>query len=97
MDDQDKANLGEIRIRRLKEDINKQSLRPPFAEQLPPEELPIRLTPAESALYEALREYRKKGHANLANSCQFVIFSCSTCFFHLPFTFCNYTKGLLLS
>lgn len=34
MDEQDKANLGEIRIRRLKEDINKQSLRPPFAEQL---------------------------------------------------------------
>lgn len=68
MDEQDKANLGEIRIRRLKEDINKQSLRPPFAEQLPPEELPIRLTAAESALYEALREYRKKGHANLANS-----------------------------
>lgn len=30
--------------------------------------MPIRLTPAESALYEALREYRKKGHANLANS-----------------------------
>ena len=36
MDAKDKANLAEVRIRRLKDDINKQSLRPPFAEQLPP-------------------------------------------------------------
>ena len=42
MDDKDKAHLSEVRIRRLKDDINKQSLRPPFAEQLPPVDLPIR-------------------------------------------------------
>ena len=36
MDARDKAHLGEVRIRRLKDDINKQSIRPPFAEQLPP-------------------------------------------------------------
>src|SRR3954471_14169834 len=65
MDDQDKGNLAEVRIRRLKDDINKQSLRPPFAEQMEPVALPIQLSPQESALYAALREYRKKGHAAL--------------------------------
>jgi SNF2 family DNA or RNA helicase len=68
MDDQDKSSLAEVRIRRLKDDINKQSLRPPFAEQLPPVELPIKLSTKESALYDALREYRKKGQAALANA-----------------------------
>ena len=68
MDDKDKGNLTEVRIRRLKDDINKQSLRPPFAEQLPPVELPIRITAKESALYEALREYRNKGHAALGSA-----------------------------
>ena len=66
MDDQDKANLAEVRIRRLKDDINKQSLRPPFAEQLDPEEIPVRMSDQESALFAALREYRKKGHDALA-------------------------------
>ena len=41
MDDKDKANLAEVRIRRLKDDINKQSIRPPFAEQLDPVEIPV--------------------------------------------------------
>src|SRR5205085_8097639 len=50
MDNKDKSHLNEVRIRRLKDDINKQSLRPPFAEQLPPVELPIRITAQESAL-----------------------------------------------
>jgi superfamily II DNA or RNA helicase len=66
MDPQDKDNLAEVRIRRLKDDINKQSLRPPFAEQLDPVALPIQLSPQETALYAALREYRKKGHAALS-------------------------------
>ena len=65
MNDQDKANLNEVRIRRLKDDINKQSLRPPFAEQLDPVPLPIQLSPQEVNLYAALREYRKHGHATL--------------------------------
>jgi superfamily II DNA or RNA helicase len=68
MDSTDKSRLAEVRIRRLKDDINKQSLRPPFADQLPPVELPIRLSPKESALYAALREYRKHGHAALASA-----------------------------
>jgi superfamily II DNA or RNA helicase len=68
MDDQDKENLAEVRIRRLKEDINKQSLRPPFAEQMDPVALPIQLSPHESALYAALREYRKHGHARLGQA-----------------------------
>src|SRR5712691_4937249 len=67
MDDQDKGNLNEVRIRRLKDDINKQSLRPPFAEQLDPVALPIQLSPQETALYAALREYRKKGYAALSS------------------------------
>src|SRR5262249_40777754 len=68
MDEQDKTNLGEVRIRRLKDDINKQSLRPPFAEQLDPLALPIQLSPQEASLYAALREYRKKGHAALSHA-----------------------------
>lgn len=68
MDDKDKSHLAEVRIRRLKDDINKQSLRPPFAEQLPPVELPIKLTPKESSLYAALREYRRKGQAALGSA-----------------------------
>jgi ERCC4-related helicase len=68
MDATDKRNLGQVRIRRLKDDINKTSLRPPFADQLPPVELPLRLSPKESALYDALREYRKHGRSALAHS-----------------------------
>jgi superfamily II DNA or RNA helicase len=68
MDEQDKENLAEVRIRRLKEDINKQSLRPPFAEQMDPVALPIQLSPQETALYAALREYRKHGHARLGQA-----------------------------
>ena len=40
MDQKDKTHLAEVRIRRLKEEINQQSFRPPFAEQLPSVELP---------------------------------------------------------
>src|SRR5215471_3344272 len=47
MDEADKTNLAEVRIRRLKDDINRQSLRPPFAEQLDPVALPIQLSPQE--------------------------------------------------
>ena len=68
MDQSDRSNLRDVRIRRLKEDINKQFLRPPFAEQLPPVELPFKLSPKESALYDALREYRKHGRAALAKA-----------------------------
>lgn len=68
MDEKDKSHLREVRIRRLKEDINQTSLRPPFAEQLPPEELPVHLTPKESALYAAVREYRNKGQAALGSA-----------------------------
>lgn len=68
MDEQDRTNLAEVRIRRLKDDINKQSLRPPFAEQLDPVALPIQLSATEEELYAALREYRKKGHAALAQA-----------------------------
>lgn len=68
MDQKDKTHLAEVRIRRLKEEINQQSFRPPFAEQLPPVELPIKVSAKESALYDALREYRKHGQAALARA-----------------------------
>ncbi|WLD13099.1 DISARM system SNF2-like helicase DrmD [Planctellipticum variicoloris] len=68
MDETDRNNLKEVRIRRLKDDINKSSFRPPFAEQLPPIQLPIKLSPKESALYDALREYRNHGQAALAKA-----------------------------
>ena len=65
MDAKDKENLSEVRIRRLKDDINKQSLRPPFADQLDPVEIPVRMSDQESALFGALREYRKQGPCRL--------------------------------
>jgi superfamily II DNA or RNA helicase len=68
MEAKDKANLSEVRIRRLKDDINRQSIRPPFAEQLPPVELKLNLSPQESALYAALREYRRAGQAALGHA-----------------------------
>ncbi len=68
MDAKDKAHLAEVRIRRLKDDINKQSIRPPFADQLPPVELKLNLSSKETALYAALRDYRKKGQAALGNA-----------------------------
>jgi superfamily II DNA or RNA helicase len=68
MDAKDRAHLDEVRIRRLKDDINKQSIRPPFAEQLPPVELKLILSSQETALYAALRDYRRKGHAALSNA-----------------------------
>ncbi len=70
MDDKDKAHLAEVRVRRLKEEINKQSLRPPFAEQLPPEEIPVPMSAQEAALFGALREYRRRGHAALSTASQ---------------------------
>ena len=60
--------MSEVRIRRLKDDINKQSIRPPYADQLDPVEIPVRMSEQESALYAALREYRKKGNAALGNA-----------------------------
>jgi superfamily II DNA or RNA helicase len=68
MDAKDKEHLSEVRIRRLKDDINKQSIRPPFADQLDPEEIPVRMSDQEAVLFSALREYRKKGHAALGNA-----------------------------
>jgi SNF2 family DNA or RNA helicase len=68
MDEKDKGHLNEVRIRRLKDDINKTSLRPPFAEQLPPVELPISISAKESALHGALREYRNKGQVALGSA-----------------------------
>jgi superfamily II DNA or RNA helicase len=64
----DRANLSEIRVRRLKDEINRQSLRPLFAEQLPPVELKLTLSPQESALYAAVREYRRRGQAALGQA-----------------------------
>jgi hypothetical protein len=79
MDDQDRRHLREVRIRRLKDDINRQSLRPPFADQKEPVALPVKLTAQEVELYAALREYRKHGHAALGQAstgerwlCQFI-------------------------
>ena len=67
MSERDHAHLKEVRVRRLKDDINKVSLQPPFADQLPPVELPLTLNAREAALYAALREYRHKGEAELAS------------------------------
>jgi hypothetical protein len=67
MDEKDQGHLAEVRVRRLKDDINKQSLCPPFADQLEPVEIPVHMSGQESALFSALREYRKKGHDALAN------------------------------
>lgn len=61
MDNKDQQNLREIRIRRLKSDINQHSLRPPFADELPPKEIPVSMSDQEAELFKALRSYRDKG------------------------------------
>ncbi len=68
MDKTDKEHLSEVRVRRLKDDINKVSLRPPFAEQLDPVEISVSMSAQESDLFAALRDYRNHGHASLANA-----------------------------
>lgn len=60
MDQQSHNSLGEVRIRRLKEDVNKHYLQAPFADMLPPVELPLELSKQEAGLYRALRIYRNK-------------------------------------
>lgn len=65
MDEQDKRNLREVRVRRLKDDINRQSLKPPFADQKEPVALPVKLSSQEVELYAAVRDYRKHSQAAL--------------------------------
>jgi SNF2 family DNA or RNA helicase len=65
VDDQTRSNLRNIRIRRLKDDINAHSLHKPFAEHHEPESLEVKLSPEETELFAALREYRTKGEAAL--------------------------------
>lgn len=65
MDDHDRDNLREVRVRRLKDDINRQSLKPPFAEQKEPVALLVKLVPQEIELYAAVRNYRRQGQAAL--------------------------------
>jgi len=68
LDDQTKTSLRDVRIRRLKDDINAHSLHPPFAEQHEPVSLQVKLSPGEIELYAALREYRNKGEAALKHA-----------------------------
>ncbi|MFB3789295.1 MAG: DISARM system SNF2-like helicase DrmD [bacterium] len=67
LDETDKSHLEAVRVRRLKEDINRCSIHPPFADQLPPQELKLALAPAESNLFSALRRYRERGQELLLN------------------------------
>lgn len=68
MDAATRQALGDVRIRRLKDDINANSLHPPFAEQHEPESLEYSLNPKEVALYEALRKYRNQGEEDLKHA-----------------------------
>lgn len=68
LDKQTRSSLRDVRIRRLKDDINAHSLHPPFAEQHEPEALEFELTPDEIELFAALREYRNKGEAALKHA-----------------------------
>jgi superfamily II DNA or RNA helicase len=65
LDDATRDSLRDVRIRRLKDDINAHSLHPPFATQHDPQSLEVKLSPKEIELYAALREYRNKGEAAL--------------------------------
>lgn len=67
MDEKDKKVLSDVRIRRLKDDINMFSIRPPFAEQLDPKEIPVQFTSQEKVLFNALRDYREKGQQYLTD------------------------------
>ncbi|MBU0508057.1 DEAD/DEAH box helicase [bacterium] len=68
MSDHDRVNLEEVKVRRLKEDIKKYTLRPPFSDFLDPKEIAVDLTSAEVELFTAMREYRKHGQAYLESS-----------------------------
>jgi superfamily II DNA or RNA helicase len=68
LDDQTRSSLRDVRIRRLKDDINAHSLHKPFAEQHDPESLEVKLSPEEIELFAALREYRTKGEAALKDA-----------------------------
>ena len=66
MDAKDKDNLAEVRIRRLKDDINKPVASAPVCRAAPAGGVADRTCRRrKSDLYAALREYRKKGHAAL--------------------------------
>jgi len=66
LDARDREHLEQIRVRRLKEEINRQSVQPLFAEELPPKELPVTLSEDEQRLYQALRHYRQEAAQSLA-------------------------------
>lgn len=68
LDAKTREALGDVRIRRLKDDINANSLHPPFAEQHEPESLEYKLTDNEVALYAALRKYRNQGEEDLKDA-----------------------------
>jgi SNF2 family DNA or RNA helicase len=68
VNDQTRSSLRDVRIRRLKDDINAHSLHRPFAEQHDPESLAVNLSPDEIELFAALREYRTKGEAALKDA-----------------------------
>ncbi|TWU54781.1 RNA polymerase-associated protein RapA [Rubripirellula tenax] len=65
LDDNTRSALRDVRIRRLKDDINANSLHPPFAHQHEPESLEYDLSDKEVALYAALRKYRNQGEEDL--------------------------------
>lgn len=68
MTDVDHVNLEDTKIRRLKDDIKRCTLHAPFADFLPPAEIPINLIDKEAALYDSVREYRKAGEKHLEES-----------------------------
>ncbi len=65
LDEKTRSGLQDVRVRRLKDDINAHSLFKPFAEQHEPKSLEVELSPAEVELYAALRDYRTQGEAAL--------------------------------
>jgi len=65
LEQKDRQHLDTVRVRRLKDDVNRCSLRPPFADQLPPKQIDIRLSQGERALFHALRSYRESGQQML--------------------------------
>lgn len=65
MDDVTRKNLEQVKVRRLKDDIIKHTLHPPFSGDPKIKEFVTNISNPEKELYEALRNYRHSGQQNL--------------------------------
>ncbi len=59
--DDDRANLNQVKVRRLKQDLKDYDLQVPMSDEMQPREEPLTLSDDEVQLYAAMRSYRLRG------------------------------------